>query len=110
MEEQSQVRSMSSVERVVGGSVELAQRASLWVAGQVKRKNSCGRVVVGGGARWRALGSGHEQCGEGIGWRSSAKAELGTVWRGLSSEEALGSGDEHWGEGIGWTSRAKPEL
>ena len=118
---------MRSVERVLGGGAEPSQkyeqcgegsgrksRASPegeplggWAGEAEEQLWACGG---GRGARWRALGSGHEKCGEGIGWRSSAKAELGTVWRGLSSDEALGSGDEHWGEGIGWTSRAKPEL
>ena len=39
------------------------------------------------------------KCGEGAGWRSRAKAELGTVWRGLSTNEAFGSGHEKCGEG-----------
>ena len=42
MEEQSQAKRMRAVEMVLGGRVELAQRASLWVGGKVKWKNTCG--------------------------------------------------------------------
>ena len=101
----------------MGGRIAQAQRPSLWVGEKVKWKNSCvcgvgwGWGCGGGGwARWGALGSGHEKCGEKAAWRSRAKAELGTVWRGLSSNEALGLGHENCGEGTGLRSRAKPEV
>ena len=113
-----------SVERELGGGAEASQAyescrdGTGWKSRASPEGEPLGgwegeveeHLWVGVGGSRGALGSGDEKCGEGTGWRSRAKAELGTTWRGLSSNEALGLGHEKCGEGIGWRSRAKSEV